>query len=403
MRIADVSGFYSETGGGVRSYVLQKFEAAARAGHDLTVVAPGARSWMQERRGGRIAWVASPSMPFDANYRMFWRAREAWRVLDAAKPDIVEGSSPWRGGWIAGNWPDSRGPGRAARALVFHQDFIAGYPRTLLDRTMSRGAIDRLFGSYWRYLRRLSGRFDVTVAGGQWLTERLAGFGLNNPVTVALGVEAGQFSPSKRDEALRRDLLAACGLGETGRLLLAVGRFHPEKRHRTIIRGFAAARARQPDLGLVIIGDGLTRGAVEREARRAGHVHLAGAIVDRELLARCYASADALVHGSGAETFGLAVAEAILSGLAVVVPDTGGAADLATKGRSELYATGNPGACAAAILRVVNGKGVPTGPFVAIPSAEDHFTALFGLYQGLIDGRKDAPSGRRNIERVTVP
>ena len=51
-----------------------------------------------------------------------------------------------------------------------------------------------------------------------------------------------------------------------------------------------------------------------------------GEIRDRALLARYYASADVLVHGSAAETYGLVVAEAICSGLPVVVPDRGGAA-----------------------------------------------------------------------------
>ena len=392
MKIVDVSGFYAENGGGVRSYVRQKFTAAAGLGHDLTVVAPGPSDRTEAVVGGRIIWVASPVMPFDANYHMFWGAKAVWRVLDAAAPDVVEGSSPWRGGWMAGNWPEAGQPGRAVRALVFHQDFIAGYPYTLLDQVMSRPAIDRLFAGYWRYLRRLSGRFDVTVAGGDWLAERLASFGVHRPAAVPLGVEAGRFSPRKRDAALRRRLLAACGLGEDGKLLLAAGRFHPEKRYPTIIRGFAAAKAKESGLGLVIAGDGLARASVEREARRAGNVHLAGAIADRDLMARYYASADALVHGSGAETYGLAVAEAILSGLPVVAPDTGGAADLAGRGRSELYATGDSAACGKAILRALRRDDARAWPRAPIPSAEDHFTALFDLYQDLIDRRRQSPA-----------
>lgn len=381
MKIVDVCGFYSEAGGGVKSYVRQKFEAARRHGHELIVIAPGAETRRQPVEGGQIAWVASPPMPFDANYRMFARGAGVWRILDEEAPDFVEGSSPWRGGWLAGHWP-----GSAARALVFHQDFVAGYPMTLLDRFMAPDGVDRMFAAYWAYLKRLSSRFDATVTGGEWLAERLAGFGLANTVSIPLGIEAGRFSPTLRDQALRIDMLEKCGVGPEGKLLIAVGRFHPEKRHRVIIEGFARANAARGDLGLVLAGDGLARAAVERAAARAGNVYLAGAVADPGFMARLYASADLLVHGSAAETYGLVVAEAITSGLRVVVPDRGGAADLARRGRSRLYATGDAASCAAAILAVLADEAdAPSKPPPG--SADNHFGALFALYERLAVAR----------------
>jgi alpha-1,6-mannosyltransferase len=384
MKIADVSGFYSETGGGVASYVRQKLDAAARLGHEVVVIAPGPRSRVEPRPGGRIIWVESPGMAFDPNYHMFLRGQEVWQALDQEAPDVVEGSSPWRGGWLAGHWP-----GPAVKSLVFHQDFIAGYPYTLLGGVLSRPAIDALFSPYWRYVRRLSACFDVTVTGGDWLAERLKGFRVHNPVSVPFGIESGLFSPDKRDEALRREMLAACGAPVDGKLLLAVGRLHPEKRHRTIIEGFARARAARPDLGLVIIGDGPVRANVEAWAGRAGNVHVMGPVTDRGDLARRLASGDVLVHGSGAETYGLVVAEAICSGLAVVAPDAGGAADLARRGLSRTYATGDVESCGRAILELLTAVDSRARRPPASPpgSAESHFAALFKLYQRLIDSR----------------
>ncbi len=391
MKIVDVSGFYSESGGGVRSYVHQKLAAAARLGHDVTVVAPGARHRVERRDGGKIVWVAAPPMPFDANYRMFWRSTEVERVLDQERPDVVEGSTTWRGGWIAGRWR-----GGAVKSLVFHQDFVAAYAHTLLDARLSRATIDRLLAPAWRHVARLSQHFDVTIAGGEWLAARLNSFGVHNPVAVPLGVEAGRFSPDHRDENLRRDLLARCGIGPDGVLLLAVGRFHPEKRHEVIIDAFAKARRKNPALGLVLVGDGLSRGAVAKAAARAGNVHLLGAVSERGLMARLYASADLLVHGSGAETYGLVVAEAICSGLPVVVPDSGGASDFAPRARSAVYRTGDSDACAGAISRLMAspavtdkspGRQEPNGP---VRTSEAHFVALFDLYQNLIERRGPA-------------
>jgi alpha-1,6-mannosyltransferase len=400
IKIVDVSGFYSETGGGVASYVRQKLAFAARFGHEVVVIAPGAVSRVEARPGGRIVWVASPPMPFDANYRVFFGAREAWRVIDAEAPDVIEGSSPWRGGWIAAGWP-----GEAVRALVFHQDFIAGYPYTLLDGLLARDRIDAMFGGYWRYLRRLSARFDVTVTGGDWLAQRLARFGLKAPMAVPFGIEADLFSPARRDERLRRELLALCGASPESRLLLAVGRLHPEKRHRTIIEGFAKARAADPTMALLIIGDGPARRGVARLADAAPGVTLIDPVKDRPRLAAIYASADLLVHGSGAETYGLVVAEAMSSGLTVVAPDTGGAADLARQGPAVTYRTGDSDACAVAIAAALDGKATETGMAVARPSSSDsHFTELFALYGRLIDARRarraDAASAVRDMAQA---
>jgi len=207
---------------------------------------------------------------------------------------------------------------------------------------------------------------------------------------VPLGIETGRFSRSKRDEALRTSLLAACGVPPEGKLLLAVGRLHPEKRHKTMIEGFLRARQVRPDLGLVIIGDGPLRTVVEARVRRAGGVHMTGAISDRERLAACMASGDILLHGSGAETYGLVVAEAIASGLAIVSPDSGGAADLAHRGLSRVYPTGDVAGCATAILELVGVlESEVRGPAPEPPgTAESHFAALFDLYQDLIDDRR---------------
>jgi alpha-1,6-mannosyltransferase len=385
LKIVDVSGFYSETGGGVASYVRQKLAFAAREGHEVVVIAPGAHSRVEPRPGGKIVWVASPPMPFDANYRVFFSAAEAWAAIDAEAPDVIEGSSPWRGGWIAGQWP-----GEAVRALVFHQDFIAGYPYTVLGGLMDRDRIDRLFDAYWRYLRRLSAKFDVTVTGGDWLAQRLEHFGLRRPVSVPFGIEADLFSPAWRDEALRRELLALCGAGPDSRLLLAVGRLHPEKRHRTIIEGFVQARALDPKLALLVIGDGPARRGVERLVETSPGVRLIAPIKDRQRLAAVYASADLLVHGSGAETYGLVVAEALSSGLAVVAPDTGGAADLARRGRAVTYRTGDAEACAAAIGRALAEIPPAVDASIEAPSSADsHFRDLFALYGRLVDARAD--------------
>jgi alpha-1,6-mannosyltransferase len=387
VRIVEICEFYSPTGGGVRNYVHQKLEAAARLGHDLTIIAPGSETRMEEKLGSRIAWVKCPSLPFDRNYRMFWRARDVWSVLDALSPDVVEASSPWRAGWIAANWP-----GAAAKCLFMHVDPVAVYPHTFLDRLFSRDRIDRMFGWFWSYLRGLSARFDATIVTGGWLARRFEGFGLNGIEVAPFGIDRETFSPERRDLELRRQLLAECGLGADASLLIAVGRHHPEKRLRTIIEAVSRAQETHP-VGLVVVGDGFIRSSVERWAANARHIHVAGQEKDQARLASILASADALIHGSSAETFGIVVAEAICSGTPIIVPDAGGSADLAHTSFAEIYRTGDSASAAEAILRLLSrdredlSRACIELSNARIGKAERHFENLFEFYAKLVLSR----------------
>jgi alpha-1,6-mannosyltransferase len=107
------------------------------------------------------------------------------------------------------------------------------------------------------------------------------------------------------------------------------------------------------------------------------------------------ASGDAMLHGSAAETYGLVVAEAICSGLPIIVPDVGGAADLADDSYAEVYETGDADACAAAILRLLDRprdgllSGCAQATSAKIGTMADHFVGLFELYEKLVDEKRE--------------
>ncbi len=391
MKIVDVAEFYSATSGGVRTYVDQKFLAAAAQGHSLTVIAPGKENREERREGGKLIWVEAPQMPFDPNYHLFWRAADVWRILDREAPDVVEGSSPWRGGWLAAQW---QGP--AARALFMHADPVAVYPQTLLSGVLAPATIDRMFGWFWSYLRRLNSHFDACVVAGAWLAARFEQYGLKNLQVVPFGVDTGVFGPGRRDEALRASMLAECGLGPDAALLINVGRHHPEKRIPMLIDAVTQAQRARP-VGLYVVGDGLSHRSVVTKAASAVHVHVAGRITDRALVARMMASADAMLHGSTAETYGFVVAEALCCGTPLVVPSAGGAGDLASPDYAETYAPGDREDAAAAILRLLgrDRAGLTAAALAAgadkVGDIDAHFAKLFAFYGDI---------ARRKAERV---
>jgi alpha-1,6-mannosyltransferase len=202
MKIVDVAEFYTDQGGGVKTYINQKLKFGSAMGHEVVIVAPG-EDWGEEKRhGGRVVWVKGPRLPVDWRYYILWREKAVHRILDQEKPDVVEGSSPWTGGWFAGRWK-----GDAVKSFIFHQDPIAAYPHTFLGNTLGFDRVDKFFTFYWKYLQKLSRNFDATVVSGEWLVDRIGNYGVHNPISIPFGIEKDFFSPERRDEQLRAKLL----------------------------------------------------------------------------------------------------------------------------------------------------------------------------------------------------
>jgi alpha-1,6-mannosyltransferase len=211
--------------------------------------------------------------------------------------------------------------------------------------------------------------------------------------TIPMGVEPGIFSPEHRDPALRARLLARCELPETATLLLGSGRFSPEKRWPLVIAAAMAAGYSRP-LGLCIIGDGHARASVLRAAGENPHVQLLKPIGDRHEFARLMASADLLVHGSAAETFGMVQAEARASGLPMVVPDEGAAFDQLVPGQALAYVTGDAASAAARIGEAIDNlpamRAAMTAAAPQVRTMDKHFDELFGAYHRLLEQSRNA-------------
>jgi alpha-1,6-mannosyltransferase len=385
MKIIDVAEFYTDEGGGVKSYINQKLKAASKLGHEMVIIAPGRKAGEEFRHGGKVIWVQGPPLPLDPRYVILWRQKEVHRILDRENPDIVEGSSAWTGGRFAANWK-----GKALKTFIFHQDPVAVYPQTLLGKFMKMANIDSLFGFYWRYLKRLSRKFDATIVSGSWLCNRVKKYGIKNPIAVPFGIDKAFFSPDRRNLKIRKKLLEELKLDESAPLFICISRFHPEKRISTIIDGFLEA-AENRKMGLIIFGSGPIRKWIEHKAGKSPHIKIMGFTSDRDELADIMASSDYFVHGSGAETFGLVVAEAVCSGLPVVVPDRGGAVELANPAFAEIYETGNSHDLAAKLLAITKRDrntmchSAENAAVTNISTVNEHFENLFDLYEKLLE------------------
>ncbi|WP_342771419.1 glycosyltransferase [Georgenia muralis] len=122
-----------------------------------------------------------------------------------------------------------------------------------------------------------------------------------------------------------------------------MGRLAPEKRTERL-RGVAA-----PDgVRLVVVGDGPSRPALERQLRGTATTFLGR--LDGDELADAYAALDVFVHTGTHETFDQTLQEAMASGVPVVAPAAGGPLDVVAEGETGyLYAPEDDAALARAV------------------------------------------------------
>jgi glycosyltransferase involved in cell wall biosynthesis len=107
--------------------------------------------------------------------------------------------------------------------------------------------------------------------------------------------------------------------------VLYAGRLSREKGVDLLADAFLLARERDPRLHLLLAGGGPEEGMLRE--RLGEHATFLGWL-DREQLARVYASADLFLFCSRTDTYGQVIAEAQASGLPVVAVDEGGPASL---------------------------------------------------------------------------
>ena len=197
------------------------------------------------------------------------------------------------------------------------------------------------------YLRKFHNLADCTMVPSSDLLQDLCAQGFERLMVVARGVDAARFSPVHRSEALR----AQWGVAPDQPVLLSVGRLAREKNLDLLVRCWQAMRARQPDLKLVVVGDGPSRNAL---AQACPEALLVGA-QSGDALARHYASADLFVFPSVTETYGNVTPEALASGLAVLAFDYAAAAELIRHGYNGLLAPrGDEAAFLSSAMDMVN-------------------------------------------------
>jgi alpha-1,6-mannosyltransferase len=326
--------------------------------------------------------ISGPALPYDRTYHLLGRFDKVRQRVKAERADILEAHSPYWG--TAAVVACGRAAARA-RTAFWHADHMRTYVEPVLARWFGPRAAGWLSAPLGRaFVRRLLSPFEATFVAGREQAAHLRRAGVKGVVHVPCGVPVWVSTPSARRASARRELLA--GASESATVIVGAGRFAFEKRWDVVLDAFARVRARREAV-LVLFGDGPERAALERAAP-AG-VRFAGFERDRARLAGALASADALLHGCPYETFGLGVAEAVASGLPVVVPDGGGAAETVDRACGETYVSLDAADAAAALERLLARDPTELRARAAeaaarVPTAVEHYGRVLATYDAIL-------------------
>lgn len=311
MRYAIVTETYPPEVNGV-ALTVQGLEHGLRArGHDVEVIRPRQTNDIAQPHERLVRGLSLPRYPglrfgLPAPYRL---ARH-WR---RQRPDAVHIATEGPLGWSAL---------RVARRLGIP---VATALHTRFDSYLPD------YGAAWlqplalAWMRHFHNLGDATLVPTRELHDFLHGNRFLQPRLLARAVDTRQFTPQRRDAALR----ATWGLDARGLAVIHVGRIAAEKNLGLAVTAFRRLQQQRPEARFVWTGDGPLR---ERIAQENPDFIFCG-IQRGEALARHFASGDLFLFPSHSETFGNVTLEAMASGVATVAFNYGAAREHLQNGR----------------------------------------------------------------------
>ncbi|HEX7804351.1 MAG TPA: glycosyltransferase family 1 protein [Pseudoxanthomonas sp.] len=304
MRYAIVTETYPPEINGV-ALTVQGLEQGLRArGHEVLLVRP--RQQDELRADSDTLLVRGAGLPRYPGLKFGFPATKSLLELWTANPpDAIYAATEGPLGWSAL---------RAARKLGIPA--ATGF-HTRFDQYMRDYGMPFLESTALRWMRRFHNGGDATLVPTRELADFLRSQNFKQPVRLARAVDADQFAPDRRDDALRQ----SWGVGDSGLAVIYLGRIAPEKNLELAVRAFRDLQRSRPDARFVWVGDGPARQKLAQE-----HPDFIFCGIQRGAeVARHFASADLFLFPSHSETFGNTTLEAMASGVPVVAFDYGAA------------------------------------------------------------------------------
>ena len=206
-----------------------------------------------------------------------------------------------------------------------------------------------------------------TLKASTWVTcdavhvkERMVSFGAK-PEKIKIiyfGTNCEEYTPVNRDPGLASTL----GWGRSDPIVVSLRALKPIYDVETLIRAIPLVAEKAPQARFVIVGDGEQRDYLKQLSKELGVekiTHFAGRLSDEDM--RRYAASAAVYVSTSTSDAGIAAstAEAMASGVPVVITDFGNNADwLDNEKAGRLFPLRNPDALAGRITELLEDEGL---------------------------------------------
>jgi glycosyltransferase involved in cell wall biosynthesis len=352
-----ITNYYHKNSGGISTSFNNLMAAAKRHHRFVRLIVPGETEATEEiNEFAKIYYVPAKYSPvFDKRYRLImpWQYMTGdsliRKILLDEKPDLIEVTDKYTLSMM----------GAMIRVGKFKQlgrPMLVHFSCERMDDNIASFVGGGRVGQW--FARRIIGNytipsFDFHIANSTYTAaeflESLGGSGgrklshwfVNKcwrslkapriPVSDRIrvcsrGVDSVHFTPDRRNEDIRLQMIENAGISGDAVILLYAGRISPEKNIGLLV-----------DLMNLLSGDVdhdfrlLVAGAGPQSdwLREKGDKEAPGKIIqlghlDKETLADYYANADIFVHPNPKEPFGIAPLEAMASGVPTLAPNSGG-------------------------------------------------------------------------------
>jgi glycosyltransferase involved in cell wall biosynthesis len=333
VRIAFFTETFLPATDGVVTRLRNTLEELAGVGDAMLVIAPRYPDGGPDSYAGAPIYRV-PGVPFPPYPRIKLSPAHpgVGRALRRFGPDLIHTVNPF-----------ILGPGGIYYARRLKVPLVASYHTNVATYARYYRLGLGVDATRW-YTRQLHNRATINLCTSETTMNYLLGEGIKRVRLWPQGVDARHYHPGKASGPWRERL---SGGHPSERLLLYVGRLAPEKgieRLKAVLREVSGTR-------LAIVGDGPARPSLERAF--TGTPTVFTGLLHGEDLAAAYASADAFLFPSTTETLGIAMLEALASGLPVVAARSGASGEVVSEGESGLfYEPSSPAMLVAAVRRL---------------------------------------------------
>jgi glycosyltransferase involved in cell wall biosynthesis len=187
-----------------------------------------------------------------------------------------------------------------------------------------------------RVERSLACISDLLVTVSEQVKTDLVGYGVATAEKISVVPLGFDLDPFVNSHTQKNEFRREVGFSDQHKLVGIVGRLFPIKNHALFLKSAARIAAQEPAARFVIVGDGVLRLDLERQAHDLG-------IADRVLftgwrhdLPRIYADLDVLIVSSDNEGTPVSAIEAMASSCPVIATRVGGLPDLITDRKTGL-------------------------------------------------------------------